>query len=111
MLADPRRILAISPDAAGEALFDPQFWAARGDSPPVGAGRGAAWFIASGPEHWVLRHYRRGGFMARISAAIGTLGRRGAGARLCGVPLARAPGSARPAGAGAGRGALPAPRT
>src|SRR6202041_2660481 len=33
----------------------------------VAAGRGSAWFIASGERQWVLRHYRRGGFIARLS--------------------------------------------
>lgn len=52
---------------AMEAIFDPQFWAAQGRITPIGGGRGAAWFIDHGTEHWVLRHYRRGGFMARLS--------------------------------------------
>jgi 3-deoxy-D-manno-octulosonic acid kinase len=54
-------------DSAGEALFDPQFWAARAELSPVNGGRGAAWFIDSGGHRWVLRHYRRGGFVARLS--------------------------------------------
>lgn len=52
---------------AGEALFEPQFWAEGGRITPVDGGRGAAWFIDHGAEHWVLRHYRRGGFVARLS--------------------------------------------
>jgi len=66
MLADPA-YLGNPPDAAGEALFEPQFWAARGELLAAGTGRGAVWFVASGSRSWVLRHYRRGGFMARIS--------------------------------------------
>ncbi|HLN49599.1 MAG TPA: 3-deoxy-D-manno-octulosonic acid kinase, partial [Steroidobacteraceae bacterium] len=66
MLADPA-YLGNSPDAGGESLFEPHFWAARGELIGAGAGRGAVWFIASGSRSWVLRHYRRGGFMARIS--------------------------------------------
>ena len=54
--------------AALEALFDPQFWARREGLVRAGGGRGAAWFIDHGTEQWVLRHYRRGGFMARVSA-------------------------------------------
>jgi 3-deoxy-D-manno-octulosonic acid kinase len=54
-------------DAAGEALFEPQFWAARGELSVVSAGRGEAWFLESGPHPWVLRHYRRGGFTTRFS--------------------------------------------
>jgi 3-deoxy-D-manno-octulosonic acid kinase len=52
---------------AGEAIFHPKFWLERGGVAPVMGGRGAAWFLAAGPHGWVLRHYRRGGFMARIS--------------------------------------------
>lgn len=54
---------------AGEAIFDPQFWPPRGAFAPVTGGRGAAWFLDAGPHGWVLRHYRRGGFMARISSS------------------------------------------
>jgi 3-deoxy-D-manno-octulosonic acid kinase len=54
-------------DSAGEALFDPQFWAARAGLAAVTGGRGTAWFLESGPDRWVLRHYRRGGFMARLT--------------------------------------------
>jgi 3-deoxy-D-manno-octulosonic acid kinase len=66
MLADPA-YLGNSPDAARETLFEPQFWAARGELSAAGTGRGSVWFVASGSQSWVLRHYRRGGFMARIS--------------------------------------------
>jgi len=52
---------------AGESIFDPKFWLERGGLAPVMGGRGAAWFLAAGPRGWVLRRYRRGGFMARIS--------------------------------------------
>lgn len=65
---------AVLLDAAGvggssavEQIFEPQFWAGRGGISPVGGGRGAAWFIDHGTERWVLRHYRRGGFIARWS--------------------------------------------
>jgi 3-deoxy-D-manno-octulosonic acid kinase len=51
---------------AMEALFEPQFWAGHGRITPVGGGRGAAWFIDHGTEQWVLRHYRRGGLVARL---------------------------------------------
>ena len=54
-------------DSAAEALFEPQFWAARGELIAVRAGRGAAWFLESESHHWVLRHYRRGGLLARFS--------------------------------------------
>jgi 3-deoxy-D-manno-octulosonic acid kinase len=54
-------------DGASEALFEPQFWAARGELVAARTGRGAAWFVESESRHWVLRHYRRGGLLARIS--------------------------------------------
>lgn len=48
-------------------LFDPQFWAGR--ARPVGdGGRGSAWFIDAPFGPGVLRHYRRGGLVARLSA-------------------------------------------
>lgn len=55
-------------DEDWEAAFDPRFWAARGKLGAVQGGRGAAWFVAHGDQQWVLRHYRRGGFAARLSA-------------------------------------------
>lgn len=65
MLADPACIGNLPQDAQ-ESLFDPEFWRARGELVAVSGGRGAAWFIASGAQ-WVLRHFRRGGFIARFS--------------------------------------------
>ncbi len=72
MLSDPACLGNLLPDAA-ESIFDPQFWRARGELSAAAAGRGSAWFIASGGDRssgerqWVLRHYRRGGFIARLS--------------------------------------------
>ena len=66
MLADPG-MLGNSLLASGEALFDPVFWAARGEVNPTSAGRGAAWFIDCGERHWVLRHSRRGGLLAPLT--------------------------------------------
>jgi 3-deoxy-D-manno-octulosonic acid kinase len=66
LLADPA-CLGTLLDTAAEALFEPQFWAARGELVAVSAGRGASWFVESGPHRWVLRHYRRGGLMARLA--------------------------------------------
>jgi len=53
-------------ESAGEALFDPAWWRARGALAPVSAGRGSAWFVNEGADHWVLRHYRRGGLPGRF---------------------------------------------
>ena len=48
------------------AIFEPEFWAARGELEDVSGGRGAAWFIMAGGG-WVLRHSRRGGFVGHLS--------------------------------------------
>jgi 3-deoxy-D-manno-octulosonic acid kinase len=66
MLSDPACLGNLPPDAV-ESMFDPQFWRARNELQEVTAGRGSAWFIASGGRQWALRHYRRGGFIARLS--------------------------------------------
>jgi 3-deoxy-D-manno-octulosonic acid kinase len=66
MLADPNGI-GNPPLGAVAPLFDPSHWSARGELSLVSGGRGAAWFIGSGSNRWVLRHYRRGGFIARFS--------------------------------------------
>ena len=69
MLADPESLgeLPALAQAEGDAIFDPAFWARREELAEVAAGRGAAWFIAVAPGQWVLRHYRRGGLIARLS--------------------------------------------
>jgi 3-deoxy-D-manno-octulosonic acid kinase len=66
MLSDPAS-LGNLPPGADESLFDPKFWRRRGELSETRGGRGSAWFIASGEHHWVLRHFRRGGFIARLS--------------------------------------------
>ncbi|GHD48905.1 3-deoxy-D-manno-octulosonic acid kinase [Marinobacter persicus] len=49
-----------------EAWFDPDYWGAQ--ARPVDAGgRGSAWFVDAGEHGLVLRQYRRGGFVAKIS--------------------------------------------
>jgi 3-deoxy-D-manno-octulosonic acid kinase len=65
MLADPDSLGGLA-GAAIESLFEPTFWFGRGELVDVTGGRGAAWFI-TGSAAWVLRHYRRGGFIARLS--------------------------------------------
>jgi 3-deoxy-D-manno-octulosonic acid kinase len=66
MLADPNG-LGNAQLGASESLFDPGFWQSRGELAAVSGGRGSAWFVGSAANPWVLRHYRRGGFIARIS--------------------------------------------
>ena len=49
-----------------EAWFDPAYWGEQ--ARPVDAGgRGSAWFVGAGEHGLVLRHYRRGGLIARVS--------------------------------------------
>jgi 3-deoxy-D-manno-octulosonic acid kinase len=70
MLADPASLgnatAFAGPGTVDWRVFDPEFWAARGELLQVTRGRGSAWFIAAAPEQWALRHYRRGGLIARI---------------------------------------------
>jgi 3-deoxy-D-manno-octulosonic acid kinase len=66
MLADLHRLGNAQP-AAADSLFDPQYWSARGELAAVSSGRGSAWFVGGSGAAWVLRHYRRGGWAARIS--------------------------------------------
>ena len=72
VLADPARLAGVADAGVAllgtvppEKLFEPEFWAARGELAEVTGGRGSAWFVAGGA--WVLRHSRRGGFVARLS--------------------------------------------
>jgi 3-deoxy-D-manno-octulosonic acid kinase len=66
MLSDPA-CLGNLPQGAVESLFDAEFWRARNELIDVTRGRGSAWFVGAGSRQWVLRHYRRGGFVARFS--------------------------------------------
>jgi 3-deoxy-D-manno-octulosonic acid kinase len=66
MLADPNG-LGNARLGASESMFDPEFWRSRGELDAVSGGRGSAWFVGSAANPWVLRHYRRGGFVARVS--------------------------------------------
>src|SRR5450631_118687 len=73
MLADPHglgnalRRAGESLFDAGESLFDMKYWSARGELSMVSGGRGSAWFVGPAAHPLVLRHYRRGGFIARLS--------------------------------------------
>jgi 3-deoxy-D-manno-octulosonic acid kinase len=66
MLADPNG-LGNPQHSVDESIFDPNHWSARGELAAVSGGRGSAWFVGPAAEAWVLRHYRRGGFIARLS--------------------------------------------
>jgi 3-deoxy-D-manno-octulosonic acid kinase len=65
MLADPELVGNESLQSA-DSIFDPHYWQARAQLSAVQGGRGSAWFVGAAAQ-WVLRHYRRGGMMARIS--------------------------------------------
>jgi 3-deoxy-D-manno-octulosonic acid kinase len=66
MLAD-WDLVGNSSTPGADSIFDPAHWQARNELKATAGGRGASWFVGAGGR-WVLRHYRRGGFMARISA-------------------------------------------
>ena len=54
------------PDAA---MFEPEYWQARDAALGVRGGRGTITFVSGAhAERWVLRHYRRGGAVARLSS-------------------------------------------
>ena len=52
-------------ESGGESVFDPHYWAAQGRLSATAQGRGSAWFIKTDTDDWVLRHFRRGGLLAR----------------------------------------------
>ena len=54
-------------DAAQPGLFDPAWWQQRGASQALGAGRGHIHRVHDDRGHYLLRHYYRGGLMARFS--------------------------------------------
>ncbi|WP_275288093.1 3-deoxy-D-manno-octulosonic acid kinase [Halomonas elongata] len=52
----------------GPHHLDPEHWRRTGKVVGEAPGRGASLFLQAGHEQWVLRPYRRGGLVARISA-------------------------------------------
>jgi len=67
ILYDPRRI-----ELPADRDFDPKAIAEAGRVRGQATGRGQVWFITPRPDaadgvQWVLRHYRRGGLVARLS--------------------------------------------
>jgi 3-deoxy-D-manno-octulosonic acid kinase len=65
MLADPN-CLGNPSGQTHAAVFDLDFWRARRALAAAPGGRGSTWFIRAGDREWVLRHYLRGGFAARL---------------------------------------------
>jgi 3-deoxy-D-manno-octulosonic acid kinase len=53
--------------APGPHLFERDYWRARGALSPQRGGRGSVDFIECGRQHWVMRHYLRGGMAARLA--------------------------------------------
>jgi 3-deoxy-D-manno-octulosonic acid kinase len=63
MLYDTSRVGNLSAD-----WFEPRYWEARGEVDGTARGRGAAHFVnSSDGKRYVLRHYQRGGLLARLS--------------------------------------------
>lgn len=53
-------------EIAGQSLFNPQWWKQQGTLEPTAGGRGSSWFVSRDLDHWVLRHFRRGGWVGRL---------------------------------------------
>ncbi|MGH8238665.1 MAG: 3-deoxy-D-manno-octulosonic acid kinase [Steroidobacteraceae bacterium] len=51
----------------GAELFDVERWRAQGSLQEVAGGRASIAVLSTGEQRWVLRHYRRGGLIARLS--------------------------------------------
>jgi 3-deoxy-D-manno-octulosonic acid kinase len=67
MLADFPKVQSLL-ESVSDAFFSPDYWARLGAIEAASGGRGAAWFVNGTHSQWVLRHYRRGGWVARWSA-------------------------------------------
>ena len=62
MLYDTSRTSNFSPE-----FFDPEYWRKHDAIEGTASGRGTTWFIRAGDAGFVLRHYRRGGLVAKVS--------------------------------------------
>ncbi len=51
---------------ASAELFEPAYWHARAATSRAPGGRGTTLFLDDGARHWVLRHYFRGGTVAKL---------------------------------------------
>ncbi len=61
ILYDPALLKDVSP-----SFFDPERWRRSGSVNKEARGRGTALFISDGSHDFVLRHYRRGGLIAKV---------------------------------------------
>ena len=50
-----------------QEFFEPEYWRRHDAIDGTALGRGTTFFVRSGDSSFVLRHYRRGGFMANLS--------------------------------------------
>jgi 3-deoxy-D-manno-octulosonic acid kinase len=50
-----------------DRLFEREYWAAKQALREASGGRGSIAFLSDGERRWVLRHYRRGGWIAKLS--------------------------------------------
>lgn len=68
ILHSPEQQLLLNPAFAGATAswLEPDFWGGRA-RPVATGGRGGAWFLDTEQGAMVLRHYRRGGLVARLS--------------------------------------------
>jgi 3-deoxy-D-manno-octulosonic acid kinase len=62
MLYDTSRAGNLSPE-----WFEARYWQARGELEGAARGRGTTHFVRRGEQRYVLRHYRRGGLLARFA--------------------------------------------
>ena len=51
----------------GSKLFDPEWWQSQGAATSAGAGRGNIHWVADAQRTYLMRHYYRGGLMAKVS--------------------------------------------
>lgn len=51
----------------GDELFSRSHWTSRGALQEIAGGRSSIAVLNTGSQTWVLRHYRRGGWMAKLS--------------------------------------------
>ena len=51
----------------GSQLFDPAWWQSQGSATRAGAGRGNIHWVADAQRNYLMRHYFRGGLMAKVS--------------------------------------------
>jgi len=61
ILYDASRLRKPAPE-----VFTREYWASRGSHVEVAGGRASVSFVRAEEASWVLRHYRRGGLMAKL---------------------------------------------